>query len=138
MLIDSRHFTDRRKATVKRRYDITYIKYVFSFIVDKMGERPQCVLCSEVLAQESMKPSKLVRHLETKHPSHKDKPVEYFQRRLKDLRASQVSYIFVLEEGTGTPCILPGSTSYCQVKEAPHHCRGAYLTCSYGYGERGF
>ena len=50
MLIDSRHFTDRRKATVcfhtrvtvaKRRYDIDYIKYGFSYIEDKRGERPQ-------------------------------------------------------------------------------------------------
>jgi DNA-binding TFAR19-related protein (PDSD5 family) len=46
------------------------------------------VLCSEVLANESMKPSKLKRHLETKHPASKDKPVEFFQRRLQELRAS--------------------------------------------------
>ena len=46
MLIDSRHFTDRGKATVcfhmkvtmaKRRYDIDYIKYGFSYIEDKRG-----------------------------------------------------------------------------------------------------
>jgi len=53
------------------------------------GQKPPCVLCSEVLAQESMKLSKLKRHLETKHPSLKDKPVEYFRRRLQDLRTSQ-------------------------------------------------
>ena len=73
----------------KRKYDTEYIKYGFSYIEDKKGQKPQCVLCSEVLAQESMKPSKLKRHLETKHTSLKDKPVEYFQRRLQDLRTSQ-------------------------------------------------
>ena len=57
MLIDSRHFTDRRNATVcfhmrvtmaKRRYDIDYIKYEFSYIEEKRGEpggtRPQSIL----------------------------------------------------------------------------------------------
>ena len=51
MLMDSRHFIDRRKARVcfhmrvtmaKRRYDIDYIKYGFFYIEDKRGERPQC------------------------------------------------------------------------------------------------
>lgn len=36
-----------------------------------------------------MKPSKLKRHLDTKHQTVKEKPVEYFQRRRQELRASQ-------------------------------------------------
>ncbi|XP_054469041.1 protein FAM200B-like [Anoplopoma fimbria] len=36
-----------------------------------------------------MKPSKLKRHLDTKHPACKDKPVEFFQRHLQKLRSSQ-------------------------------------------------
>ncbi|XP_049321925.1 protein FAM200B-like [Astyanax mexicanus] len=36
-----------------------------------------------------MKPSKLMRHLQTKHPAYKDKPVEFFQRRLHELKASK-------------------------------------------------
>lgn len=73
----------------KRKYDKEYIKYGFSYIEFKSGQKPQCVVCSEVLAQESMKPSKMKRHLETKHSACKDKPVEYFERRLQDMRASQ-------------------------------------------------
>uniref|UniRef100_UPI003AAEA413 protein FAM200B-like n=1 Tax=Centroberyx gerrardi TaxID=166262 RepID=UPI003AAEA413 len=74
----------------KRQYDTDYIKYGFSYIEDKReGPKSQCVVCSEVLAHESMKPSKMKQHLETKHSAYKDKPVEYFQRRLQDLRASQ-------------------------------------------------
>lgn len=46
----------------------------------EVGLKPQCVICSEVLSRESMKPSKLKHHLETKHPGCKDKPMEYFQR----------------------------------------------------------
>lgn len=48
-----------------------------------------CVICNEVLAHESMKPSKLMRHLQTKHPACKDEPVEFFQRRLHELKISQ-------------------------------------------------
>ena len=73
----------------KRKYDTECMKYGFSYIEDNRGQKPQCVLWSKVLAQESMKPSKLKRHLETKHTSLKHKPVEYFQRQLLDLRTSQ-------------------------------------------------
>lgn len=74
---------------VKRRYDEDYMRYGFSYIEDQGGQKPQSILCSEVLAHESMKPSKLKRHLETKHHSLKDKPVEYFRRQLQDLWTSQ-------------------------------------------------
>ncbi|KAL4083728.1 hypothetical protein QTP88_029044 [Uroleucon formosanum] len=41
--------------------------------------QPQCVVCGELLANESLKPSKLKRHLDTKHPNLKEKPIEYFE-----------------------------------------------------------
>ena len=75
---------------VKHKYNSEYMKYGFSYTEVNRGQKPQCVLCSEV-SQESMKPSKLKWDLETKHPFLKDKPVEYFQRQLQDLRISQVS-----------------------------------------------
>ncbi|XP_062860404.1 protein FAM200B-like [Trichomycterus rosablanca] len=53
----------------KRKYNPEYLKCGFSFIEDKHGQKPQCVICNEVLAHESMKPSKLMRHLQTKHPA---------------------------------------------------------------------
>ena len=76
-------------AMAKRRYDPVYLKCGFSYIEDNKGQKPQCVICNEVLANESMKPSKLRRHLETKHPACKDKLVEFFQRQLQKLRTSQ-------------------------------------------------
>ena len=33
----------------KSKYNAKYIKYGFSYIEDKRGQKPQCVLCSEVL-----------------------------------------------------------------------------------------
>lgn len=73
----------------KRKYDPVYLKCGFSYIEDNKGQKPQCVICSEVLANESMKPSKLKHHLDTKHPACKDKPVEFFQGQLQKLRTSQ-------------------------------------------------
>jgi hypothetical protein len=41
----------------------------------------QCIICNEVLAKESYKPSTLKSHLQTKHAKLTDKPLKYFQRR---------------------------------------------------------
>ena len=60
-----------------------------------LGNKPQCVVCSEVLSAESMKPSKMIRHLETKHPSLKTKPVDFFERKMSvlDCQKSVVSQL---------------------------------------------
>lgn len=44
------------------------MQFGFTFIEKKGEYRPKCVICLEILASESMKPSKLKPHLETKHP----------------------------------------------------------------------
>jgi len=61
-----------------RKYQDSYIKFGFTFDVEK-GE-PKCVICSERLALESMKPSKLKRHLVTKHTQFQHKEEEFFKR----------------------------------------------------------
>lgn len=73
--------------TKVRKYNETYIQFGFT----ELGNRPQCVICSETLSAESMKPSKMKRHLETKHFALKDKPVEFFQRKLVYFRSQQVN-----------------------------------------------
>lgn len=76
-------------SMAKRKYDSEYIKHGFSYIEDKGVQKPQCILCCEVLVGESMKPSKLKRHLETKHSSQSQKPVDYFRRWLQVFKTSQ-------------------------------------------------
>ncbi|KAK2711473.1 hypothetical protein QYM36_012591 [Artemia franciscana] len=39
----------------------------------------QCVLCGQVLANSSMKPAHMNRHLSTVHPSHVSKSIEFFK-----------------------------------------------------------
>lgn len=70
-----------------RLYNDSYLNYGFT----SFDGKPQCVVCSQVLSDESMKPSKLIRHLETKHPAHKNKPLEFFESKLHTLRNQQTS-----------------------------------------------
>ena len=74
----------KRKREKTRKYTDSYLKFGFSFkeTDEKIIQFPMCVICSTVLSNESMKPSKLQRHLETTHGHLKDKPVEYFQTLL--------------------------------------------------------
>lgn len=72
----------KKSEFIGRRYDENYLK--FGFCAFNMGDhnnlvQPQCVVCGELLANESLKPSKLKRYLDTKHPNLKEKPIEYFE-----------------------------------------------------------
>lgn len=78
------------QAKVKtRKYDEAYIAFGFTSTTVGNEERPQCVVCLKILACDSLKPNKLRRHLETTHPEHKDKPVDYFRKKLINCRAQQ-------------------------------------------------
>jgi len=76
--------TQRTKQIKKVRiYQVEYLKYGFTFATINEEPRPKCIICLEVLANDSMKPSRLIRHLKTKHPEYEGKPFEFFSRRLK-------------------------------------------------------
>jgi hypothetical protein len=49
-------------------------------------ERPQCVVCGEVLANNSFNERNLRRHLTTKHESLANKPLQLFERKLLEIR----------------------------------------------------
>ncbi len=65
----------------KRKYVDDYIQWGFTNIVIDGMERPQCVICLEVLANESMKPAKLQRHLNTKHSNLNNKDAAFFKAK---------------------------------------------------------
>ncbi|XP_075340393.1 SCAN domain-containing protein 3-like, partial [Odontesthes bonariensis] len=53
--------------------------------------QPQCVICKEVLANDSMRPNK--RHIETKHPTLATKPREFFDRKLSEEAIATLSAV---------------------------------------------
>jgi hypothetical protein len=71
------------KKRKNKKYDDSYLDSGFTSIEVEGEERPQCVLCMNVLASKSMMPSKLKRHLETTHPCVVSKPRDYFSRKLR-------------------------------------------------------
>ena len=76
-----------------RKYDEGYV--ALGFTVTKVGdeERPVYLQCLTMLAADSMKPNKLRRHLQTLHPNHADKLLEFFQRKCAEY--CQQSSLFV-------------------------------------------
>ncbi|XP_028672708.1 SCAN domain-containing protein 3-like [Erpetoichthys calabaricus] len=78
-----RHDAERESAPRKaklRKYDPEYLQFGFIPYKDN-SDQPQCVICLNVLSNESLKPAKLKRHLVTKHNELKDNPVDFFKRR---------------------------------------------------------
>ena len=85
--------TQCSKTKLRRKYDEAYL--ALGLTVNAVGdeERPLCVLCLKTLAADSMRPNKLRRHLETLHPSHINKPLKFFQRKLEEYRQPEQSFV---------------------------------------------
>lgn len=79
----------RIRTSFARKYDDSYIQFGFVAMNDGGVPKPQCVICGDVLANESMKPSKLKRHLNTKHKEISSKSKEFFERKHVDLKGRQ-------------------------------------------------
>ena len=77
-----------------RQYSVEYLSY--GFIPTPHNEtKPMCLICMDILSNDSMKPCKLKIHLEKKHAGKKDKPVEYFKKLRDDFQARKtVSRVF--------------------------------------------
>ncbi|KRY26810.1 Zinc finger BED domain-containing protein 5 [Trichinella spiralis] len=86
---ESANFQLSNRRKVIRKYDIDYLKFGFTWNGDHKDPRPFCVIYYEILANESMRPNKQLRHIETKHMDLKSKPLQFFESKLKELNASQ-------------------------------------------------
>ncbi|XP_042208670.1 protein ZBED8-like [Homarus americanus] len=66
----------------KRKYNEAYISFGFTFIAERDGtQKPQCFLCGKVLANGSMKPTKLKEHLTSVHPENASDSVDIFRAK---------------------------------------------------------
>ena len=64
-----------------RKFSESYLKMAFTSVFDNCNGKPQCIIYCSVLSNEAMKPSKLKRHLQQKHPEHVEKDLNFFQRQ---------------------------------------------------------
>ena len=62
-----------------RKYCPEYLQIGFTWNGDEENPRPQCVICGCILANESMRPNKLHRHIDTNHPEIKGKPLDFWR-----------------------------------------------------------
>jgi len=79
--------TQKKKSAFTRKYMDSYLKFGFIQFPDTdQLSQPQCVICAAVLGNEAMKPSRLIRHLNTKHSYLVNKPIEFFMRKRDALK----------------------------------------------------
>lgn len=124
-----------RKAKL-RKYNPEYLQFGFIPYKDNSNQ-PQCVICLNVLSNESLKPAKLKRHLITKHNELKDKPVNFFQRQAEaygnqqkiinsaitvNEKALKASYIMAMritkskkEHSVAESLIMPAALEMCEI-----------------------
>uniref|UniRef100_K7G186 DUF4371 domain-containing protein n=1 Tax=Pelodiscus sinensis TaxID=13735 RepID=K7G186_PELSI len=69
-----------------QKYLEDYIKFGFTCQEKEGVDLPQCVICFQVLRNDSMKPAKLKLHLKKCHPNLLQKDEDYFERRLSGLK----------------------------------------------------
>jgi hypothetical protein len=74
----------------KRKYQEDFIKFVFTSTVGNGEERLQCVICCEVLANESLNANKLMKHLKIKHGSLADQGAEFFKRKAETVNKTNL------------------------------------------------
>jgi hypothetical protein len=64
-------------SSKRRKYFDSSLSISFTQDSDETSPRPACILCNEVLKNNSTAPSKLKHHFETKHREHKGKPLSF-------------------------------------------------------------
>jgi len=83
----------RKKVKISMNYTYKYIdKYIgygFTYINENGVDLPQCVICGNVLANASLKPNKLLRHLETNHNEYRNKTTDFFLRKRDELKINK-------------------------------------------------
>uniref|UniRef100_A0A3Q3WIE1 BED-type domain-containing protein n=1 Tax=Mola mola TaxID=94237 RepID=A0A3Q3WIE1_MOLML len=119
------HFTSSVRGDGSRKwrkYDHDYLKFAFSWTGPDDAPLPQCVICKEVLANDTMRPFKLQRHIETKQPSLVTEPRDFSDRKLKELRSQKKENETFCKHQRDRSIISCGAThSMCSLNMIPVH-----------------
>ena len=93
LIVEESSAKSKKPKTEKPRLcNAEYLKFGFTFAGNENNPRPQCLVCGDILANESMVPSKLKRHLSTNHSNLITKPVEYFVQLSKSIKKQSLSF----------------------------------------------
>ena len=80
--VSKKHEPEKHKNRSTRKYLDCCLQFGFHYTGDQNNPHPLCLICCEKLSNEAMLPSKLKRHLQTKHPEDEHRGTEYFERLL--------------------------------------------------------
>ena len=83
---------NKKKAAFRRKYQESYLNYGFIATGDSHSPSLLCIICGDGLSNESMKPSKQLHHVETKHPALKDKALGFFKRKKNEYKEQKFNY----------------------------------------------
>lgn len=83
----------------RRKFSEEYITFGLTSMNVNNEERPQCVIRYEILSNESMKPAKLRRHLQTRHTDFLKKSKQFFKTKATE---SEQSKKIITKTATGT------------------------------------
>jgi tetrahydromethanopterin S-methyltransferase subunit F len=109
-----------------RKYQTDFLTFGFTYQLVKVEERPQCVVCVEVLANNSFNARNLCRHLTTKHESLANKPLQSFERKMLGIRKQ--SNLMRIAVTTSTKALLASfEVSYLIAKNKKPHAIGETL-----------
>uniref|UniRef100_K7FW21 DUF4371 domain-containing protein n=1 Tax=Pelodiscus sinensis TaxID=13735 RepID=K7FW21_PELSI len=84
---NSNIFTETSKLTNKKcRYCEDYLAFGFTSNGNEDAPGAQCVVCSKILSNSCLVPTKLRRHFETNHPEYRDKDILFLSKSLNRLK----------------------------------------------------
>ena len=75
----------------KRKYSQDYLQYGFTNAIVNGQVVPQCVICFQILSNNSLRPNRLQCHLQTKHVSPQDKPLAFFQSKKDSFKKIKIA-----------------------------------------------
>ena len=83
---------EKKSKTVMRQYSDSDISFGFTFNGNPTAPVPLCLVCRKELSNSAMVPAKLKRHLDTNHPTLKNKNTTYF-RCLLESNKKEVNFM---------------------------------------------
>ena len=110
----------------KRSYKEAFFNFGFTSVIKNSIEKPQFVICSKVLTQESMKSSKFKQHLESCHGALVGKSADYFMRKSELLKNCHLdSGGMWAKQQSSIGGVISHRLPHCSGKKASHKARNS-------------